>query len=147
MSINWKKIGIVAAVIIVVSLFISNLYVVYAANQRNDGYVTVGIPASPGINGAQGPAGTAGQNGASGSNGSNGANGSNGENGTNGSSGVSGTNGTNGTDGANGADAPAPQMKCDNGLISWKTANEDSWHPLGRVLYCETSSTTSTVGD
>lgn len=135
MSINLKKIGIVATVIIVISLFVSNLYVVYAANQRNDGYITVGIPASPGVSGSNGA------NGIDGRDGSNGANGLNGENG------ISGVNGTNGTDGVNGKDAPYPQMTCSGDEILWKTSDESVWHPLGRVLYCDTSSTTVTVGD
>jgi len=139
MSINWKKIGVASVVIIIVSIFISNLYVVYSANQNDSGYVTVGVPASPGINGDDGKNGANGRDGANGSSGQNGSNGSNGQNGSNGADGTNGVNGKDGQDGAVGATGPAgpsPEMRCENGVISWKTSSEVYWHPLGRVLAC-----------
>ena len=147
MNAKWKTAGLITLGVIVVSLFISNLYVVYDASERKSGYVTVGIPASPGINGddgRNGKDGIPGRDGANGSNGQNGTNGVNGENGVNGLVGVDGLNGLNGKDGINGLDGatgpagPSPEMRCENNMIQWKLSTVDTWTDLGRVLSCAT---------
>ena len=146
MANKWKTLGLSVLAIIIVSLFVSNLYVVYTASQNKNGYVTVGIPASPGINGNDGRNGKDGANGRDGVNGSNGLNG---DNGLNGISGVDGANGLNGKDGTNGLQGPIgnpgpdPQMRCENNTIQWKKSTDTSWNDLERVLSC----TQSTEGE
>jgi len=142
MGANWKRVGWIALGIVIISLFISNLYVVYAANQRKDGYITVGIPASPGINGNDGRNGKDGAPGRDGVNGSNGQNGINGENGQPGPNGVDGLNGLNGKDGVDGAQGatgpagPSPEMRCENNTIQWKLSTDVTWTNLGTVMSC-----------